>query len=182
MAHLRTLLFVPLLLLAAGPAEEARKEILAAYRSSLDALARGDADGAPQIDTEDWTSVTVGQKPRTRQEMEPYIRRDIASMRPPPDWAVFWKPDYEKNGTGTGIQIYDLSLDRSGNNAVILCLVGGTRMFAIRGLRRRRGGSGGCMKSLRSMSGWLMDGRLHVLNQSHKAKIHVQLLVAVEEG
>jgi len=127
MAHLRTLLFVPLLLLAAGPAEEARKEILAAYRSSLDALARGDADGALQIDTEDWTSVTVGQKPRTRQEMEPYIRRDIASMRPPPDWAVFWKPDYEKNGTGTGIQIYDLTLDKSGNNGVVLCLVGSTR-------------------------------------------------------
>ena len=57
-----------LLLVAADAAEEARKDIVAAYQRSLDALQRGDADAAMQIDTNDWVSVTAGQKPRTRQE------------------------------------------------------------------------------------------------------------------
>lgn len=117
---------MPLLLLAADdPAAEARKDIIAAYQRSLDALQRGDADGAMQIDTDDWVSITVGQKPRTRQELEPFIRRDIASMKPPPGWSATWRPDYERNGTSSGIQIYDLKLD--GNSAIVLCLVGSTR-------------------------------------------------------
>jgi hypothetical protein len=64
----------------------ARKEIVAAYQGALDALRRGAANGALQMDTKDWVSITVGQKPRTREEMKPFIRRDIASMKPPADW------------------------------------------------------------------------------------------------
>jgi hypothetical protein len=127
-----TLFLLPLLLAAADPSQEARKEIVAAYQRSLDALQRGDADAAMQIETADWISITVGQKPRTRQEMEPFIRRDIASMKPPPGWAATWKPDYERNGTSTGIQLYDLKLDA--NNAVVLCLVGSTRIETIDGV------------------------------------------------
>lgn len=130
------LFFVPLLLLAAAdPAEEVRKDIVAAYQRSLDALARGDADGAMQMDTDDWVSIVVGEKPRTRQEMEPLIRRDIAGMKPPAGWVATWRPDYERNGTTTGIQIYDVKLD--GNNAVVLCLVGGTRTETVDGGTRR---------------------------------------------
>jgi hypothetical protein len=116
----------PLLLLtAADPAEDARKDIVAAYQRSLDALQRGDADAALQIDTDDWVSMVVGQKPRTRQDIEPFVRRDIAGMKPPPGWAATWRPDYERNGTSSGIQVYDVKLE--GNNAVVLCLVGSTR-------------------------------------------------------
>jgi len=121
-------------LLPADPVEEARKDIVAAYQRSLDALQRADADAALQIDTGDWVSVTVGQKPRTRQEIEPLVRRDIASMKPPPGWSVTWKPDYGRNGTASGIQIYDLKLD--GNIAVVLCLVGNTRAEIIDGVTR----------------------------------------------
>ncbi len=110
---------------APSPADTARREILAAYQRSLDALSRGDADAAMQLDTDDWVSITVGQKPRTRQEIEPFLRRDIASMKPPPGWLATWKPDYERNGTTSGIQIYDVKLD--GDKAVVLCLVGNTR-------------------------------------------------------
>src|SRR5215813_3700667 len=91
---LRILFLMPLLVLAADdPAQEARKDIIAAYQRSLNALQRGDADGAMQIDTDDWVSITVGQKPRTRQELEPFIRRDIESLRPPPAWSASWSPD-----------------------------------------------------------------------------------------
>jgi hypothetical protein len=65
--------------------------------------------------------------------MEPFIRRDVASLKPMPGWTAFWKPDYEKNGTGTGIQLYDLQLDKTGNGAVVLCLVGGTHSENIGG-------------------------------------------------
>jgi ketosteroid isomerase-like protein len=130
---LQILFSMPLLLLAVSdPAEEARKDIVAAYQRSLDALQRGDADAAMQIDTNDWVSVTVGQKPRTRQEIEPFIRRDIASMKPPPGWSATWRPDYERNGTSTGIQMYDVTVD--GNTAVVLCLVGSTRTEIIDGV------------------------------------------------
>jgi len=115
-----------------APANGARKVIVAAYRRSLDALQRGDADAAMQIDTTDWVSITVGQKPRSRQEMEPFIRRNIASMKPPPGWSASWRPDYERNGTSSGIQIYDLKLD--GDGAVILCLVGNTRTEIVEGI------------------------------------------------
>ncbi len=134
---LRILLFIPLLMPAADDraAEQARKEIVAAYQGSLDALRHGDADGAMQMDTDDWVSITAGQSPRTRKELEPFIRRDIASMKPPPNWSATWAPDYERNGTSTGIQIYDLRLD--GNSAVVLCLVGSTRMEIIEGATHR---------------------------------------------
>ena len=123
---------MPLLPLeAADPVQEARKDIVAAYRRSLDALHRGDADAALHMDTGDWVSVTAGQKPRTRQEMEPFIRRDIASMKPPSGWSATWKPDYEQNGTLSGIQIYDLKWD--GDSAVVLYLVGNTRTEIIDG-------------------------------------------------
>lgn len=130
--HLRMLAFAPCLLLAAATSvEEVRNEIVAAYQQSLDALRRGDADAAMRMDTGDWVSVTVGQKPRTRQEMEPYIRRDIAGMKPPPGWNASWGPDYERNGTSSGIQVYDLKMD--GDSAIVLCLVGTTRTGTVDG-------------------------------------------------
>ena len=123
------LLFPLLLSAAADPAEEVRKEIVASYQRALDALQRADADAALRMDTEDWVSLTAGQQPRTRQELEPFIRRDIAGMKPPPGWAATWKPDYEHNGTTSGIQIYAVKL--SGDTAVVLCLVGNTRSQTI---------------------------------------------------
>ncbi len=152
------LLLMPLLLLASEPEDTARKDIVAAYQRSLDALARGDADGALRIDTNDWVSITAGQKPRTRQEMEPFIRRDIASMKPPPGWSATWRPDYERNGTSSGIQIYDLKLE--GNGAVVLCLVGNTRTEIIDGVTHKVwGGSHVRDTWIRTSSGW--KRRLH---------------------
>lgn len=113
------------------PVEDARTENIDAYQQSLDALRRGDADGAMRIDTDNWVSITFGQKPRTRQELEPFVRRDIASMKPPDGWAATWKPNYERNGTATGIQVYDFMLD--GDRATVLCLVGSTRSEVISG-------------------------------------------------
>src|SRR5262245_49585322 len=110
-AHVLILVSLSCLPLVAGDSVQARNEILAAYERSLDALGRGDAEGPMQMDTNDWVSITVGQKPRTRQEMEPFIRRDIATMKPPPGWNASWKPDYERNGTSSGIQVYDLKLE-----------------------------------------------------------------------
>lgn len=46
-------------------------------------------------------------------------------MKPPPGWSATWRPDYEQNGTSSGIQIYDVKLN--GDGAVVLCLVGNTR-------------------------------------------------------
>lgn len=125
-APLRLLFLIPFLLPAADQSpEEIRKGIVTTYQQSLDALRRGDVDGAMQMDTEDWVSITVGQKPRTRQELEPFIRRDAASLKPPSDWSATWQPDYERNGTSSGIQIYDLRLN--GDSAIVLCLVGHTQ-------------------------------------------------------
>src|SRR5579864_7071321 len=96
----KVVLLIPCLLWAApDPVEAVRNEIVAAYQRSLDALRRGDADTALSIDTRDWVSITVGQRPRTRAEMEPLIRRDIAGMKPPAGWAVTWEPDFLRNGT-----------------------------------------------------------------------------------
>jgi len=80
-----------------------RDEILAAYQHSIGALRRGDADGALSMDTDDWTSITTGQPPRTKQEMAPFIRRDISSQKPPDNWKVVWLPDEDRRGTVTGI-------------------------------------------------------------------------------
>jgi hypothetical protein len=122
-------LCIPLILpgLVAGQSalERDRIQIVEAYQRTIDALNRADADSALALDTSDWVSITVGQKPVTRKEMEPLIRRDIASMKQPRDWVVVWKPDYEHNGTLTGIQIYDLKV--TGNEAVVLYLVGNTQ-------------------------------------------------------
>lgn len=110
---------------SAARADQVRAEIVAAYQASLGALSRGDADAAMQMDTNDWVSITAGQRPRTRKEIEPYIRRDIASMKPPPGWSAVWRPNYERAGTSSGIQIYDVKVE--GGSAVVLCLVGNTR-------------------------------------------------------
>jgi hypothetical protein len=124
MLRLAALLAALLLLQAADSVDAVRQEIVASYRRSLDALSRADADAALQMDTPDWVSITVGQQPRTKQELEPFIRRDIAGMKPPPGWTATWKPDYEHTGTSTGIQMYDFKLD--GDTATVLCLVGST--------------------------------------------------------
>ncbi|HLN04438.1 MAG TPA: hypothetical protein VK335_34435 [Bryobacteraceae bacterium] len=81
--HFRILFLIPsLLLTAADPAEEVRKDILAAYQRSLDALQRGDADAALQMDTDDWVSVIVGQKPRTHVDPRPGTGRLSLDGRP----------------------------------------------------------------------------------------------------
>ena len=87
------------------------------------------------IDTDDWVSITVGQKPRTKQEMAPFIRRDIASMKPPDGWDAVWKPDYERSGTISGIQVYSAQVEA--DRAVVLCLVGSTRNATIDGATHR---------------------------------------------
>ena len=102
----------------------ARNQIVSAYQRSIDALRRGDADTALQMDTDDWISTVVGQPPRTKADLAPYIRRDIESMKPSPEWKVEWRPDYEHNGTLSGIQLYDLKIE--GKLATVLCLVGST--------------------------------------------------------
>ena len=108
-----------------------RNDIVTSYQRSLDALTRGDADAAMSIDTSDWVSITNGQAAHTKSEMAPQIRRDVASMKPPAGWTAFWQPDYERTGTGTGIQVYNV--DRQGNTAIVLSLVGSTRTQAING-------------------------------------------------
>ena len=127
-------MLAPSLLVAADATEDVRKDIVAAYQRTLSALERGDAEAALQMDTNDWVSVTVGQKPRTRQEIEPFLRRDIRGMKPPSGWSVIWKPDYERNGTSSGIQIYDLKVNEAAETtAVVLCLVGNSRPELIDG-------------------------------------------------
>ncbi len=131
----RLLLFVIPMLLAASDIDDARNAIIAAYNRTFDALNRGDADAALAMDTDDWTSHVVGQQPRSKHDLAPLIRRDIASMKTPPDWVAQWKPDYEHNGTSSGIQVYDVKLD--GNSATVLCLVGNTRTEIIDGKPHR---------------------------------------------
>jgi len=109
----------------------ARDQIVERYQQSIDALRRGDADAALLMDTDDWTSVVVGQAPRSKQDMAPFIRRDIASLKPPPAWKVVWLPDYEHHGTATGIQLYELQV--RGKVATVLCLVGNTNEKSIDG-------------------------------------------------
>jgi len=108
-----------------------RDQIVASYQRAIDALNRGDADAAMQMDTDDWTSVVVGEPPRSKQELAPIVRRYIDSMKTPPEWKAVWLPDYEHNGTTTGIQLYDLKID--GKAATVLCLVGHTGEESIAG-------------------------------------------------
>jgi hypothetical protein len=119
--------------LQAEPADfvSIRDQIVAAYQAALDALSRGDAEAALQMDTNDWTSVVVGQPIRTKQEMATFTRRDIAGMKPPPGWKAVWHPDYERTGVTTGIQLYDLKVE--GKAATVLCLVGGAHDETIGG-------------------------------------------------
>ena len=52
-------------------------------------------------------------------------------MKPPAEWNAVWRPDYERNGTLSGIQVYDLKIDR--NSAVALCLIGRTQTERVDG-------------------------------------------------
>lgn len=119
--------------LAWGGAREDRDRdaIIAKYQRTIDAMNRGDADEMFKMETADWVSITLDQKPITLKELEPQIRRDITSMKNPPGWTVFWKPDYEKNGTGNGLQVYDVQFDR--DRATVLYLIGGTHAETIAG-------------------------------------------------
>lgn len=111
------------------------KQIVAAYNSAFDALNRGDVEGALRTDTADWVSITLNRKPQSKEELAGYMRRDPASQKPPRGWAAFWKPDYAHNGTGTGIQIYDVQL--RGDEAIVLELVGSTHTEKIDGADHR---------------------------------------------
>ncbi len=79
-------------------------------------------------------SVIAAQKPQTRQEMEAFFRRDLASMKPPESRNAVWKPDYERKRTFSGIEIYDLTLE--GNEGIVLCPVGNTPTQIVDGPQR----------------------------------------------
>lgn len=130
------LLLTVLLVAQAFVPGDFRNDIVTAYQRSLDALARGDADAAMNIDTADWVSITTGQTARTKSEMASQIRRDIASIKPPVGWTAFWQPDYQRTGTGSGIQVYNI--DRQGDTAFVLCLVGNTRTQTVNGETHQR--------------------------------------------
>jgi hypothetical protein len=120
-------------------------------------LQRGDADAAMQMDTKDRVSVTVGQKPRTWQEIDPFIRRDIATLKPPPGWSATWKPDYKRNGTSSGIQIY---AETGRQQSVVLCLVGNARTEIVNGVSHTIwGGSHVRDTWIKTSGGW--KRRLH---------------------
>ena len=128
------LLCVPIALLPAER-DDAIKQIVAAYNSAIEAMNRGDAETVLRTDTDDWVSITLNNKPQPKAELAFYMRRDIASMKNPPGWVAFWKPDYEHNGTGSGIQLYDVQV--KGDEAVVLELVGDTNIEKIEGADHR---------------------------------------------
>jgi hypothetical protein len=105
------LLLALLLFVRADSLPEVRDKIVAAYQQSLDALRRGDADAALQIDMKDWVSITPGRPEVRRRERDKYLRQNIDSQKPPAGWVAIWKPDYEHNGTSTGIQVYDVKVE-----------------------------------------------------------------------
>jgi hypothetical protein len=133
-ALLILMLVVPSALLPAE-LDDVIKQIVAAYNNAIDALNRGDAEAALKTDTDDWVSITLNEKPRPKAELAFYMRRDIADMKNPPGWVAFWKPDYEHNGTGNGIQLYDVQL--KGDEAIVLELVGGTHTEKIDGAEHK---------------------------------------------
>src|SRR4051794_6800715 len=49
-------------------------------------------------------------------------------------WSATWTPDYQQNGTVSGLQIYKVDLE--GDTAVVFCLVGATRKEVIDGTPR----------------------------------------------
>ena len=128
---MRRLFLVPVLLLAAESVDDVRKEIIACYQKSIEALRNGDVNAAALCDTDDWISITLDEKPVTRKENDQRIRQYIDNMKPPPGWTAIWQPDYEHSGTLTGVQVYDLKLQ--GNEAVALCLVGHSRRQTVDG-------------------------------------------------
>jgi ketosteroid isomerase-like protein len=129
-ALLILMLMVPSALLPAE-LDDVIKQIVAVYNSAIEAMNRGDAEAALKMDTDDWVSITLNEKPRPKAELAFYIRRDIASMKNPPGWIAFWKPDYEHNGTGNGLQLYEVQL--KGDEAIVLGLVGDTHAGKIGG-------------------------------------------------
>lgn len=56
------LLLMLLLLAGQDPLEQDCNQIVAAYQQSIDALNRGDADAALELDTPDWVSIKRGPK------------------------------------------------------------------------------------------------------------------------
>lgn len=125
-----SLLFFSSVLLPAE-LDDAIKAIVATYQSTLDALGRGDAEAALRMDTDDWTTRVVGQQPRTKQQNAIYVRQNPKGQALPPGWTVFWRPDYEHQGTGNGLQLYDVQL--KGTEAIVLGLIGGTHIEKIDG-------------------------------------------------
>src|SRR5580700_1027263 len=76
--RLYLLLFVSVpstLFAAADSNAQARTEIMASIQTSLDALRRGDVDAAEMMDTDDWVSITLNQKPVTKQETRSFDSR-----------------------------------------------------------------------------------------------------------
>jgi hypothetical protein len=138
---------------ATAPEEQIRSEIVTAIQRSIDALSRGDLDTAEAMDTNDWVSVTLNQKPVPKEEQAAINRKYLDEIKPPPGWKAVWKPDYARTGTMTGIQIYDLKLD--GDTAIVLYLVGNTHPEMIDGAAHQVwNGSHARDTWIRTSAGW----------------------------
>jgi len=146
-------LMVGVVLYAAAPEEQIRSEIVAVIQKSIDALSRGDLDTAEAMDTNDWVSITLNQKPVPKEEQAAINRKYLAEIKPSAGWKAIWKPDYARTGTITGIQIYDLKLD--GDTAIVFYLVGSTHPETIDGAAHQVwNGSHARDTWIRTSAGW----------------------------
>jgi ketosteroid isomerase-like protein len=138
-AYVRTLYFLlfvsvpPAALFAAAESDaQVRNQIMASIQTSLDALRRGDVDDAEMMDTDDWVSITLNQKPVTKQEATAINHKYIDEIKPPAGWNVVWKPENPRTGTMTGVQMYDIRVE--GDLAIVLYLVGNSHAETIDGI------------------------------------------------
>jgi hypothetical protein len=74
-------LMVGVVLYAAAPEEQIRSEIVALIQASIDALSRGDLDTAEAMDTNDWVSITLNQKPVPKEEQAAINRKYLAEIK-----------------------------------------------------------------------------------------------------
>jgi hypothetical protein len=78
-----------------------RDQIVATYQHAIDALNRGEADAALQMDTDDWNSVVACQPRVPNRNWPPSSRRYIDSMKTPPEWKAVWLRFFASLGTLT---------------------------------------------------------------------------------
>jgi hypothetical protein len=137
-------------LFSAQTPEQVRDEVIATMQSSINAMARGDVDTAELMDTDDWVSITLNEKPLTKKEVTEMNRRAGGGF---PSWPVVWRPDYENTGTMTGVQVYSFELD--GTKATVLYLIGSTQPQTIAGANHKVwNGSHARDTWIKTASGW----------------------------